>query len=37
MVRDLAAKIDIVAFEFADELRNPLAFVHVGLNLTEPR
>ena len=33
----VAAKIDIVAFELAHELRNPLAFVHVGLNLTELR
>src|SRR5262249_1249379 len=37
MIRHLAAKIDIVAFEFAYELRNPLAFVHVGLNLAELR
>jgi len=34
MVRNFVPKIDIVALELADELRNPLAFVHVGLNLT---
>ena len=27
------AKIDTFAFQFADETRNPLAFVHEGLNL----
>ena len=48
MLRDLAgksglrrigygARVDIVAFELAHESRNPLAFVHVGLNLTELR
>lgn len=35
MVRHHARKIDIVAFELAHEARNPLAFAHVGLNLTE--
>ena len=30
--RNVAGKIDISAFEFADELRNPLAFVHGALN-----
>jgi hypothetical protein len=34
MVRDRArAKIDTFSFQFADETRNPLAFVHEGLNL----
>ena len=28
-----AAKIDLFLSEIADESRNPLAFVHVGLNL----
>src|SRR5262249_14462605 len=37
MIRHLAAEIDVVTFELADKLRNPLAFVHVGLNLTELR
>ncbi len=35
MIRDCTgAKIDILSFQFADETRNPLAFVHEGLNLT---
>ena len=37
VIRHLAAQVDIVTFQIADQLRNPLAFVHVGLNLTELR
>ena len=37
MIRHFAGRVDIIAFELAHELRNPLAFVHVGLNLTELR
>ena len=36
MIRHFAGRVDI-AFELTHELRNPLAFVHVGLNLTELR
>ena len=37
MIRHLVAKIDIVAFELADELRNPLAFIHEALNFHMPQ
>ena len=37
IIRHFAGRVDIIAFELAHELRNPLAFVHVGLNLTELR
>jgi hypothetical protein len=37
MIRNIAPEIDNIAFEPAHELRNPLAFVHVELNLTELR
>ena len=37
MVRDLVAQVDIVAFELADELRNPFAFVHEALNFSMPQ
>jgi hypothetical protein len=33
MLRYIAGEIHIVTFEFAHELRNPLAFAHVRLNL----
>lgn len=36
-IRYVATKIDIVALKVAHELRNPLAFAHVGLNLPELR
>jgi hypothetical protein len=36
-VRPAAGKIDIVAFELADEPRNPLAFTHEGLNFIAPQ
>ena len=31
------ARVDIVAFELAHKLRNPLAFAHEGLNFTMPQ
>ena len=31
------AQADIVAFELADDLRNPLAFVHEALNFITPQ
>ena len=34
MIRHVAGKIDMVAFQVAYEPRNPLAFAHEGLNLT---
>src|SRR6266851_7044380 len=37
MVRHVARKIDIVAFELAHKLRNPLAFAHEGLNFIVPQ
>src|SRR5437868_9004347 len=37
MVRYVAGKIDIVAFELAHKLRNPLAFAHGGLNFIVPQ
>ncbi len=34
MVRNrTGVRIDILAFQFADKTRNPLAFIHEGLNL----
>ena len=37
VVRYVARKIDIVAFEPAHKLRNPLAFAHGGLNFIVPQ
>jgi hypothetical protein len=37
MGRYVAGRIDVVAFEFADKLRNPLAFAHGGLNFIVPQ
>ena len=37
MLRDVAGKIGIVAFELAHKLRNPLAFAHGGLNFIVPQ
>ena len=37
MLRDVARKIDSVAFELAHKLRNPLAFAHGGLNFIMPQ
>ena len=37
VLRHVAGKIDIVAFELAHELRNPLAFAHEGLNFIVPQ
>jgi len=37
MGRYVAGRIDLVAFELADKLRNPLAFVHGGLNFIVPQ
>ena len=37
MIRHVAGKIDIVAFQVAYEPRNPLAFAHEGLNFTMPQ
>jgi len=37
MVRHVARRIDIVAFELAHKLRNPLAFAHGGLNFIVPQ
>ena len=37
MGRYVAGRIDLVAFEFADKLRNPLAFAHGGLNFIVPQ
>jgi len=36
MIRDLAGKIGVVAFELAHELRNSFAFVHEAFNFTMP-
>jgi hypothetical protein len=36
MIRHVAGKIDIAAFEVADELRNSFAFVHEAFNFTMP-
>lgn len=36
MIRDLACKSDRLAFQLADELRNPFAFVHEALNFIMP-
>ena len=33
----VAGRIDLVAFELADKLRNPLAFAHGGLNFIMPQ
>jgi hypothetical protein len=37
MVRHVARKIDIGAFQLAHKLRNPLAFAHGGLNFIVPQ
>ena len=37
MGRYIAGRIDLVAFELADKLRNPLAFAHGGLNFSMPQ
>ena len=37
MIRHVARRIDIVAFELAHKLRNPLAFAHEGLNFIVPQ
>jgi hypothetical protein len=37
MGRYVAGRIDLVAFELADKLRNPLAFAHGGLNFSMPQ
>ena len=37
MGRYVAGRIDLVAFELADKLRNPLAFAHGGLNFIVPQ
>ena len=37
MGRYVAGRIDLVAFELADKLRNPLAFTHGGLNFIVPQ
>ena len=37
MGRNVAGRIDLVAFELADKLRNPLAFAHGGLNFIVPQ
>jgi len=37
MGRYVARRIDLVAFELADKLRNPLAFAHGGLNFIMPQ
>ena len=37
MIRHVAGKIDIVAFQVAYEPRNPLAFAHEGLNFIMPQ
>ena len=37
VVRHVAGKIDIVAFQLAHKLRNPLAFAHGGLNFIVPQ
>ena len=37
MGRYVAGRIDLVAFELADKLRNPLAFAHGGLNFIMPQ
>ena len=37
MGRYVAGRIDLVASEFADKLRNPLAFAHGGLNFIVPQ
>lgn len=37
MVRHVARRIDIFAFELAHKLRNPLAFAHGGLNFIVPQ
>ena len=37
MGRYVAGRIYLVAFELADELRNPLAFAHEGLNFIVPQ
>jgi len=36
MIRDLAGKIGVVAFEVAHELRNSFAFVHEAFNFSMP-
>src|SRR6266404_3652305 len=37
MGRHVAGRIDLVTFELADKLRNPLAFAHGGLNFIVPQ
>jgi hypothetical protein len=37
MGRYVAGRSDLVAFELADKLRNPLAFAHGGLNFIVPQ
>jgi|ERR1700736_2835346 len=37
VVRQVARRIDLVAFELAHKLRNPLAFAHGGLNFIVPQ
>ena len=37
MGRYVAGRIDLVALELADKLRNPLAFAHGGLNFIMPQ
>ena len=37
MGRNVAGRIDLVAFELADKLRKPLAFAHGGLNFIVPQ
>ena len=37
VIRYVAGRIDIVTFELAHKLRNPLAFAHGGLNFIVPQ